>query len=130
LIILVPWRRAITNAGGTAGFLQEAGEAVLAGFGQRVVGGFNVGLFLVSLAELINALVLLEPGPFGRPLGRLGQAAFGLPLLDCVHQADTSSVPMALLVILPNAILLMIWFGRVGTRLIRWGGAGRNYTQG
>ena len=101
--------------------LLAAGKAVLVGTGQRVVGGFNVGLFLVSLAGLITSTAFFKGGVFRRQAGYLGLAAFGLSLLDYFRQMITSSTLIALLVILPNAILLVIWFGRIGSRLYQLG---------
>ncbi len=63
-----------------------AGQAVLANTGQRAVGGFNMGLFLVSVAGLIVSSVMLRSRSFSRltayvgnsgictVLGRLSQA--------------------------------------------------------
>jgi hypothetical protein len=96
--------------------LLAAGEAVLAGTGQRAVGGFNVGLFLVSLAGLITGMAMLNSERFSRLMALLGVAAFALSLADYVRQMFTESVLIALLIILPNVVLLVVWFGMVARR--------------
>jgi len=97
--------------------LLGAGEALLANTGQRAVGGFNTGFFLVSAAGLIVASVMRGAPSFRRRTAYLGLLAFGLSLADYVRQALTSSVLIALLVILPGALLLVLWFVLVGRRL-------------
>lgn len=101
--------------------LLAAGEALLANTNQRAIGGFNIGLFLVSVAGLIVSAVMLAASSFPRSTGYLGILAFGLSLADYLRQAFTSSVAIALLVILPGALLLLIWFVLVGRRLWQLG---------
>jgi hypothetical protein len=86
--------------------LLAAGQAVLANTSQRIVGGFNVGWFLVSVAGLIVSSVMLQSSSFSRTTAYVGILAHGLSLADDVRQALTSSVTVALLVILPNALFL------------------------
>jgi len=101
--------------------LLAAGEALLANTNQRAVGGFNIGLFLISVAGLIVSWAMRKAPSFRRPTTYLGMAAFGFALADYVRQVLTSSVVVALLVIIPGALLLVVWFVLVGLRLWQLG---------
>jgi len=68
-----------------------AGQAVLTNTGQRVVGGFNLGLFLVSVAGLLTSAVMIRSTAFGRTTAYVGIAAFALSLLDYLRQIFTQS---------------------------------------
>lgn len=103
--------------------LLGAGQALLAYTGQRAVGGFNIGLFLVSLAGLIVSGVILRSSSFSRSTAYVGLAAHALSLADYLRQAFTSSAILALLVILPNALFLVTWYILVGRRLYQIGHA-------
>jgi hypothetical protein len=98
-----------------------AGQALLANTNQRTVGGFNMGLFLVSIAGLIVSAVMLRSQSFGRRIAFVGMAANALSLIDYLRQALTSSEIVAVLVILPNAILLIVWYVLIYRRLYRFG---------
>jgi hypothetical protein len=98
-----------------------AGQAVLANTGQRAVGGFNMGLFLVSIAGLIVSSVMLQSKSFSRATAYVGIVTHALSLADYLRQALTPSATIALLVILPNALLLVIWYVLVGRRLYQLG---------
>lgn len=104
--------------------LLAAAEALLANTGQRAIGGFNMGLFLVSIAGLIVAWVMLRAAAFRRSTAYLGILAFALSLADYLRQALTSSAAVALLVIIPGAFVLLIWFVLVGRRLWQLGQIG------
>jgi hypothetical protein len=78
-----------------AAFL-AAGQALLSNTGQRAVGGFNMGLFLVSIAGLIFSAVMLRSDSFGRSTAYMGILAFALSLADYLRQALTQSVIVAL----------------------------------
>lgn len=104
--------------------LLGAGEAILVHTGQRAVGGFNMGLFLISIAGLVVSSVMVTAHAFRRSTAYVGILAFGLSLADYFRQALTSSAIIALLVILPGALLLLIWFVLVGRRLLRLGCVG------
>jgi hypothetical protein len=110
---------ATTDVNRTA--LLAAGEALLANTNQRAVGGFNIGLFLVSVAGLIVAFVMRRAPSFGRSTAYVGLLAFAFSLADYVRQILTSSAMIALLVILPGALLLIAWFALVGRRLWQLG---------
>lgn len=101
--------------------LQGAGEALLANTGQRAIGGFNMALFLVSIAGLIVSVVLLNAVSFRKSTAYIGILAFGLSLADYLRQALTQSVAISLLVILSGALLLVVWFALVGRRLLQLG---------
>jgi hypothetical protein len=101
--------------------LLAAGEAILANTNQRAVGGFNVGLLLVSVAGLIVSSVMLRGIIFRRRVAFIGFLAFGLSLADYLRQALTANMTIALLVIVPGAVLLVVWFVLVGRRLWRLG---------
>jgi hypothetical protein len=107
---------AATDAQRTA--LLAAGEALLANTNQRAVGGFNVGLFFVSVAGVITASAMRRATHFRRLTANLGILAFGLSLVDYVRQAFTSSVVVTLLLVLPGALSLVMWFVLVGRRLL------------
>ena len=113
---------ATTDANRSA--LLAAGEALLANTNQRAIGGFNMGLLLVSVAGLIVSSVMLRATSFRRLTAYVGILAFGLSLADYLRQAFTSSVIIALLLILPGAFLLVIWFVLVGRRLTQLGHLG------
>ena len=101
--------------------LLAAGQAVLANTGQRAVGGFNMGLFLVSVAGLIISWVMLRSNSFSRLTAYVGIVTFTLSLADYLRQALTSSVIITLLVVLPNVLFLVIWFISVGRKLYQLG---------
>jgi hypothetical protein len=98
-----------------------AGQAVLAITNQRAVSGFNMGLFLVTIAGLIFSSVMFQSNSFSKSTAYVGVLANALSLADYLREALTSSVFIALLVILPNALLLVVWFILVGRRLYQLG---------
>jgi hypothetical protein len=98
-----------------------AGQAVLANTSQRAVGGFNMGLFLVSVAGLIVSSVMSQSNTFSKTTAYVGILAYALSLADYLRQALTASEVVALLVILPGALFLIIWFLLVGCRLYQLG---------
>jgi hypothetical protein len=101
--------------------LLAVGQAMLANTNQRAVGGFNIGLLLVSIAGLLVSSAMLHSPLFTRFTASLGILAYALSLADYLRQVLTSSVAIALLIILPNALLLMVWFALVGQRLYQLG---------
>lgn len=101
--------------------LLTIGQAVLTNTTQRAVGGFNAGLFLVSIGGLIVSAVMLRAAAFSRSSAYIGIAAHALSLVDYLRQALTTSETIALLVILPSALLLIIWFALVGRWLLKAG---------
>lgn len=101
--------------------LLAAAQAVLANTNQRAMGGFNLGLFLVSVAGLIVSVVMLRSHSFSKVTAYVGILANALALADFGRQTLTSSAIVALLVILPNALFLVFWFMLAGRRLYRLG---------
>jgi hypothetical protein len=83
-----------------------------------------MGLLLVSVAGLIVSSVMLRATSFRRLTAYVGILAFGLSLADYLRQAFTSSVIIALLLILPGALLIVVWFSLVGRRLLQLGRLG------
>jgi hypothetical protein len=75
----------------------------------------------VSAAGLITSSVMLQSQSFSRVTAYVGILAYGLSLADYVRQALTPSAIVALLVILPNALFVAIWFVLVGRRLFQLG---------
>jgi hypothetical protein len=112
-------------AGAEKPSLLAAGQAFLVNTSQRAVGGFNLALFLISSSGLIISIVMTQSIPFGKTIAYIGVAAFSLSLLDYLRQALTSSVLVALPVILLGALFLLVWFIMVGLRLWRLGTAQR-----
>jgi hypothetical protein len=96
-----------------------AGQAVLTNTNQRAIGGFNMGLLLVSVAGLIVSSVMFQSNSFSRLTAGVGILAYALSLADYLREALTSSVTIALLVILPNVLFLVLWFFLVGRRLFQ-----------
>jgi hypothetical protein len=94
---------------------------VLTNTGQRVVEGFNVGLLLVSVAGLIVSMVMLQSSSFSRSTAHAGMLAWTLSLVDYLRQIVTQSAAITLLVILPNALMVVVWFVLVGRRLYQLG---------
>jgi len=101
--------------------LLAAGQVILANTNQRAVGGFNIGLFLVSIAGLMTSLVMLQSGVFSRSTATTGNLAFAISLADYLRQALTESMLIALPLILLGALFILIWFIQVGLRLYRLG---------
>ncbi len=98
-----------------------AGQALLTNTNQRAVGGFNIALFLVSIAGMITSIVLLQSNTFSKTVAYTGILAHGLSLADYLRQTLTSSIPISLMVIIPNALFIVIWFSLVGWWLFRMG---------
>jgi hypothetical protein len=101
--------------------LLAAGHAILANTNQRAVGGFNMGLFLVSVGGLITSMVMRESTVFPKLIATIGILAFALSLADYLRQALTQSIFISLLVILLGALFLWIWFVLVGLKLYQLG---------
>ncbi len=112
---------AVANTAAQKSVFVAAGQALLANTNQRTVGGFNMGLFLVSIAGLTVSTVMLRSQFFSRRTACAGIAANALSLIDYLRQALTSAEIVAVLVILPNAILLVIWYVLIFRRLYRLG---------
>lgn len=101
-----------------------AGQALLTNTGQRAMGGFNTGLFLVSIAGLLVSVVMLRSDSFSRATAWVGIFAHALSLADYLRPVLTSSEIILLLMVLPDALLLVIWYVLVGRGLLRLGRSG------
>jgi hypothetical protein len=114
-------RYANATTAGERSSLLAAGQAILANTNQRAVGGFNMGLFLVYTAGLIVSVVMIRSKSFSRSTAYVGVLAYALSLTDYLREALTSSAIIVLLVILPGALLSVIWFAMVGRKLYQLG---------
>jgi len=104
--------------------LLAAGQALLVHTNQRAVGGFNMALFLVSIAGLLMASTMRQSAAFGGATALVGILAHALSLADFFRQALTASPIVALLIIVPNALLLVTWYILVGRKLAQLGRPG------
>jgi len=97
-----------------------AGQAILVNTNQRAVGGFNMGLFLLSIAGLIYSVVMLRSNIFSKLTAYVGILAFVISLAEYFRMI---LVPEALVLLLIFAILsglfLLIWLILVGRRLFQ-----------
>jgi hypothetical protein len=120
-MLLLSSQHANAASSGERSSLLAAGQAILANTNQRAVGGFNMGLFLVYTAGLIVSVVMIRSKSFSRSTAYVGVLAYALSLTDYLREALTSSAIIALLVILPGALLSVIWFFMVGRKLYQLG---------
>jgi hypothetical protein len=70
---------------------------------------------------MIVSSVMFQSISFNKFTAYVGLLANALSLADYLRQALTTSAMVALLVILPNALLLVIWYVLVGRRLHQLG---------
>jgi hypothetical protein len=99
-----------------------AGQALLANTNQRAVGGFNLGLFLVSVAGLIVSVVMLSSNVFGRVTAYAGVLANALSLADYLRLAIApAALLLILLLALTSGVLLFAWYIFVARRLFQLG---------
>ena len=104
--------------------LLAAGQALLVHTNQRAVGGFNMALFLVSIAGLLMACTMRRSAAFGSATAVVGILAHALSLADYLRQALTASPIVTLLIVVPNALLLVAWYILVGRKLAQLGRPG------
>jgi hypothetical protein len=100
----------------------SAGQAVFTNTNQRAIGGFNLGLFLVSMTGLVMSSVMLQSDSFSRSTAYLGILGNVLSLADYLREALAPPETVALLVIFSGALFLMTWLVLVGRRLWQLGG--------
>lgn len=98
--------------------LVAAGRAVLAQTGQRAVGAFNIGLLFVTVAGIMVSVAMVKSPLFSRATAIIGILAHGLSLADYLRQLVTDSPLVALAVIMPGAILIVVWFVMVGVQML------------
>ena len=101
-----------------------AGQAFLTNTNQRALGGFNMGLFLVSIGGLIVSWVMLRSGSFSRLTAYMGILTYVISLADYAREALAAPMAVALLVVFSYAVFAGSWFLLVGRRLIQLGQAG------
>jgi hypothetical protein len=115
-------RYAAATTGAEKSLFLAAGQALLANTNQRAVGGFNLGLFLVSVAGLIVSLVMLRSRLFGSVTAYVGILANALSLAD---YARLVFAPAALLLILflalTSGVFLLVWYTLIARRLFQLG---------
>jgi hypothetical protein len=70
---------------------------------------------------LVVSLAMFRASSFSRLTARVGALAYGLSLGNYLRQALTTSVAIALLLILPGALLIVVWYSLVGRRLPQLG---------
>jgi hypothetical protein len=103
-------------------FLLAAGQTIIANTGQRAVGGFNMGFFLVSISGLIASIVMLRSTNFSKSTAYIGILAFTISLADYFRIVFIPSALLLLLIIaIVSGLLLIIWFILVGRRLLKLG---------
>ena len=84
--------------------------------------GEVIGLtFYPQPCTVSDWFMLFQSNPFSRLTAYVGILAYALSLADYLRQALTTSAIVALLVILPNALFLVIWFILVGRRIYQLG---------
>ena len=106
--------------------LLAAGQVLVSNTNQRAVGGFNIGLFLVSIAGLLTSKVMLQSRAFSKSTAIIGILAFAFSLADYIRQVFTQSLLVTLPLILLGALFLLTWFVSVGVRLFRLGSITEN----
>ena len=119
--------RVVSNQYAAASDLERAtalaaGEALLAihNAGAAFQGaGVTLALFLVTLAGLIIAVVMLRSGVFGKVTAIIGILAHGAMLVYLV----TWTLPPAIRAIPPSlsGLFLFIWYILIGIRLLKLG---------
>ncbi len=100
--------------------LLAAGQTIIANTGQRAVGGFNMGFFLVSIAGIIMSFTMLKSSVFNKMTAYIGIIAFGISLVDYLRIIFIPSATILLLIIaVVSGILLLMWLILVGRRLLK-----------
>ncbi len=99
-----------------------AGQSVLANTNQRAVGGFNMGLFLVSIAGLIVSAVMLRSNIFSKVTAYVGILANAVSLADYFRLAFVPAAGLLLLFLaIASCLLLLIWYILIARRLFQLG---------
>ncbi len=102
--------------------LSAAGQAMLANTNQRTVEGFNMGLFLVSVAGLIVSTVMLRSNIFSKVTAYVGIIANAISLAEYLRLVF---VPAAVVLLIISAaasgLLLLIWYILIARRLFQLG---------
>jgi hypothetical protein len=102
-----------------------AGQAILANTSQRAVGGFNIGLLLVSVAGLIVSAVMLRSNIFSKVTAYVGILANAISLAEYFRLAFAPAAVLLLLIIATaSGLLLLIWYILIARRLFQLGQGG------
>jgi hypothetical protein len=97
-----------------------AGQTLLVNSGQRAVGGFNMGLLLISIAGIIMSTVMLRGNNFGNKTAYVGILAFAISLAEYVRMILLpTELTLLLIFAIVSGVLLMIWLIMVGRSLIK-----------
>jgi hypothetical protein len=99
-----------------------AGRAMLANTNQRAVGGFNMGLLLVSVAGLIVSTVMLRSSIFGKATAYVGILANALSIAEYFRLVLLPAADILLLFLaMASGLLLLIWYIQIAQRLLPLG---------
>jgi hypothetical protein len=102
--------------------LLAAGQAIIANTGQRAVGGFNMGFFLISIAGIMVSFVMTKSNIFSKVTAYIGILAYAVSLADYFRIVFLSSNLILLLILaITSGILLLIWLILVGRKLLYLG---------
>ncbi len=102
--------------------LLAAGQAIIVNTGQRAVGGFNTGFFLVSIAGLIVSAVMLRSNIFSKTTAYVGILAFTISLADYFRLIFLpGEIVLLLIIAITSGLLLLIWLVLVGRKLLQLG---------
>ncbi len=102
-----------------------AGQAILANTSQRAVGGFNIGLLLVSVAGLIVSAVMLRSNIFSKVTAYVGILANAISLAEYFRLTFAPAAVLLLLIIATaSGLLLLIWYILIARRLFQLGQGG------
>lgn len=97
-----------------------AGQSLMINTGQRAVGGFNIGLLLISIAGIISSTVMLRSNSFSNKIAYLGILAFAVSLAEYFRMILLpSSVTLLLIIAITSGVLLLIWLIVIGRRLLQ-----------
>ena len=97
-----------------------AGQTLVVNTGQRAIGGFNMGLLLISVAGVIMSTIMLKSNNFGNKTAYVGILAFAISLAEYVRMIIVpSELTLLLIIAILSGVLLMIWLVLVGQSLIK-----------
>ncbi len=96
-----------------------AGQTILVNTNQRAVGGFNIGLMLISIAGLIVSAVMLRSKNFQKT-AYLGILAFAISLAEYFRMILVpSELTLLVIIALSSGVLILIWLVSVGWSLLK-----------
>jgi hypothetical protein len=99
-----------------------AGQTIMINTGQRAVGGFNMGLFFLSMAGILVSYVMLKSNIFSKTTAYVGILTFIVSLADFFRIVFLPSIfTLLLIMVLIFGLFLLIWLILVGRRLFQLG---------